>query len=215
MNVKKFLLICGLLAPFIYISSDIFSSILWKDYSYIGQSVSELRAVEAPTRSLLLIFLYVYAILEISFGFGILKSSNHRRPLFITGILIICLGIVDLIAPFFPMHLRENIQITGRTFTDTMHLIFTTLTVILLLLIIGFGSSTKTKWFRIYSYLTIFILVVGGFWASLDAPLIEANLPTPWLGLKERLNIYGYMVWVAIFAYVLLLYDRKIKIISR
>ena len=208
-TMNKFLLTCGIMAAVIYVFSDIYSSFLWKDYNYTGQSVSELRAVEAPTRGLLLIFLYIYSVLEISFGFGILKSSNHRKMLYKTGILIICLGVVDFIAPFFPMHLRENIQITGRTFSDTMHIIITTLTVILLLMIIGFASVTNIKWFRIYSYVTIFALLAGGFWASLDVPLIEANLPTPGLGIKERLNIYGYMLWMAIFAVVLLRDERK------
>jgi hypothetical protein len=33
-----------------------------------------------------------------------------------------------------------------------------------------------------------------------DVPLLQANLPTPWMGLKERVNIYAYMLWVAALA---------------
>jgi hypothetical protein len=33
---------------------------------------------------------------------------------------------------------------------------------------------------------------------------IVAAMPTPWLGVRERINIYGYMLWVAVLAIVLL-----------
>jgi len=41
---------------------------------------------------------------------------------------------------------------------------------------------------------------VGGVLTAQDVPLLEANLPTPWMGLKERINVYPYMLWVAALA---------------
>lgn len=69
--------------------------------------------------------------------------------------------------------------------------------------LIGFGATANGKWFRSYSYATILILIVMGVWAFLDVPRLEANLPTPWLGVRERINIYGYMLWLAVLAIVL------------
>jgi hypothetical protein len=206
---QKLLLICGILAPLIYVGSDILAALLWGSYSYTGQSVSELRALGAPTRSFLIPILALYALLEIAFGFGIWKVSDQKRALRITAILLIGLGVLDLVAPFFPMHVREGILENGRTLTDTIHIIITGVTVLLIFMIIGFGATANGKWFRIYSYTTIPVLLVCGLWSSVDVPRIEANLPTPWLGVKERINIYGYMLWMTMLAIVLLVKERK------
>lgn len=88
--------------------------------------------------------------------------------------------------------------------TDTMHIILTVVTVLLILLIIGFGALAGGKRFRIYSIATILILFVCGVWAFLDGPRIAANLPTPWVGVRERINIYGYMLWMLVLAVGLL-----------
>lgn len=63
---------------------------------------------------------------------------------------------------------------------------------------------TDGKWFRLYSFVTLLILIVAGAWAFMDAPRIAANLPTPWVGVRERINIYGYMLWMVVLAVVLL-----------
>ena len=98
------------------------------------------------------------------------------------------------------MHVRG----TEGTLTDALHVTATVMTVLLFLLIIGFGATANGKWFRLYSYVTIVVLVGFGVWAFLDAPRIAANLPTPWLGVRERINIYSYMLWLAVLAIVLL-----------
>jgi hypothetical protein len=199
-TVRKVLLVCGILAPLLYISSDIVAAMLWEGYSYINQSVSELRAIGALTRPLLVPILVIYAVLEIAFGLGVRGAAGRKRALRITGVLLIGLGIVDLVAPFFPMHLRG----AEGTLSDAMHIILTIVTVLLILLIIGFGATADGKWFRFYSIATILILIVAGAWAFLDARRIAANLPTPWVGVRERINIYGYMLWMAVLASVLL-----------
>ncbi len=198
--VQKNLLICGILASVLYVASDIISAMLWEGYSYTAQSVSELRAIGAPTRPLLVPILLLYAMLEIAFGLGVRSAAGQKRALRIAGVLLIVLGVVDLVATFVPMHLRG----AGSTLTDAMHIIITVLTVLLILLIIGLGAAARGKWFRFYSIATILILFVCGAWAFMDAPRIAANLPTPWVGVRERINIYGYMLWMAVLAIVLL-----------
>ena len=199
--VRKILLVCGILASLLYVGTDILAAMRWEGYSYTAQSVSELRAIEAPTRPLLVPFLFIYSVLEIAFGCGVWGAAGRKRALRITSILLIGLGVLDLVVgPFFPMHLRG----AEGTLTDTMHIILTVVTVLMILLIIGFGATADGKWFRIYSVVTLLILIVTGAWAFLDAPRIAANLPTPWLGVRERINIYGYMLWIIVLAAVLL-----------
>jgi len=198
--VRKFLLVCGILASLLYVGTDILAAMRWEGYSYTSQSVSELRAIGAPTRPFLVPVLLIYAMLEIAFGWGVREAAGQKRVLRIAGVLLIGLGVVDLVAPFSPMHLRG----AESTLTDTMHVILTVVTVLLILLIIGFGATADGKRFRHYSIATILILLVSGAWAFLDAPLIAANLPTPWIGIRERINIYGYMLWMLVLAIALL-----------
>jgi hypothetical protein len=201
---RKLLLACGILAALIYMGSDIVAAMRWEGYSYLHQSVSELRAIGAPTRPLLVAMLTPYAVLEFPFAVGVWLSAGTKRSLRITAVLLFVLGLLDLSAYFFPMQMRENLSQTGATLTDTLHLVGTAATVILIMLIIGFGANADGRWWRIYSYATLLLLIIAGAWGALDAPRIEANLPTPWMGVKERINIYGYMLWLAALAIMLL-----------
>ena len=68
----------------------------------------------------------------------------------------------------------------------------------------GFGAAAFGKRFLLYSIGTILLLVVFGALTGLDAPRIAANLPTPWVGVTERINISGYLLWVVVLAITLL-----------
>jgi hypothetical protein len=98
------------------------------------------------------------------------------------------------------MHLRG----VEGTLTDAMHAMLTGVGVFFILLAIGFGATAFGKQFRLYSIATILMLVVGGVLTGLDAPRLAANLPTPWMGVWERINIFGYMLWVVVLAITLL-----------
>jgi len=202
--LRKILLICGILAALIYMGSDIIAAMRWEGYSYIAQSVSELRAIGAPTRAFLMPVLALYALLEIAFGFGVRQSAPAnglaQRSLRITGALLLTLGAIDLSGYFFPLHLAEE----ANSLANTMHVILTMVTVIMILLIIGVGANAGGKWFRLYSYATILLLILAGVSSFMYLSEISANLPTPWLGVRERINIYGYMIWWIVLAIVLL-----------
>jgi hypothetical protein len=73
-----------------------------------------------------------------------------------------------------------------------------------ILLAMGFGASLLGKRLRYYSYATMAILVVFGVLASLQAGQMQANEPTPLMGIEERVNIYATMLWVAVLAIGLL-----------
>jgi hypothetical protein len=45
---------------------------------------------------------------------------------------------------------------------------------------------------------------VFGVLTGLDAPRLAANLPTPWMGVWERINIFGYLLWIIVLAIILL-----------
>ncbi len=201
----RLLLICGILASLLYVGTDILAAMSWERYSYASQTVSELRAIGAPTRAFLIPLLFIYAVLEVAFGLGVWVAADRKRALRIAGGLLIGLGILDLMGPFFSLNLSETVG----SLTNTIHVIVTGLTMLLLLLIIVFGAIASGKRFRFYSFVTILIFIVTGTWAFLDVSRIAANLPTPWLGVRERVGIYGYMLWMLVLAVALLRSSRK------
>ena len=69
-----------------------------------------------------------------------------------------------------------------------------------IVLAMGFGAKLLEKRFQYYSYGTIVALVVFNFFTSLQAGRMQANQPTPWMGIEERINICATMPWVAVLA---------------
>ena len=113
---------------------------------------------------------------------------------------MVAYGVIGLAWPLAPMHLRG----AEFTLTDTMHIVFSMVTVLLMLLAIGFGAAAFGKGFRLYSIATVVILVAFGALTGVDAPRIAANLPTPWIGVWERINIAAFLLWVVVLAIALL-----------
>jgi hypothetical protein len=198
---RKLFLVCGILASLLYVAADMLAAIRWEGYSYTAQTISETFAIGAPTRPLVLLRGLGYSVLVIAFGLGVWGSASGKRRLRVGGVLLVGIAVVDLVAPFVaPMHLRG----AERTLTDTMHIVLASVDVLFILLIIGFGASAFGKRFRLYSIGTILVVVVFGTLAGLDGPRIAANLPTPWVGVTERISVFSYMLWLVVLAIGLL-----------
>jgi hypothetical protein len=199
--VRKFLLVCGIVSPLVYVGAEITASMRWEAYRYASQMVSELMAIGAPTRPFLVVCFTVHNTLAAAFGMGVWASGGRKLTLRIAGILLVAYGLVGEAALLFgPMHLRGS----ETTTTDTMHIVFTTVIVLLTLFFIGLGAIAQGRAFRIYSMLTIVVLLVFGALAGLQGPRMTTGLPTPGFGLIERVNIYASMLWMLVFAVALL-----------
>lgn len=205
MKAGKPLLMCGILSSVLWICADIIASMLYEGYSYTDQAISELSAIGSPTRLFLTITGVIYDVLLLAFGVGVLKISNRKRTLRLTGILLITHTVLAMASTFFPMNLRG----AAMTISDTMHIIFYSIIPLVILLTIGFGAAANGKWFRLYSIGTILILILFGALAGMAAPQIAAGRPTPWMGIYERINVYGYIVWVIVLAITLQRTEKK------
>src|SRR6188472_4242109 len=204
---RRHLLYCGIAASLFYIAMNIFFPFLDKRYNWITQTVSELSAVDAPTRPLWFPLGIVYTLLIAAFGWGVFKSTNRKRSLRIVGVLLIINGLIGL--TWSPMHQREVLAAGGGTFTDTWHLVMATVTVLLMFLSIGFGAAAFGKRFRFYSIITLLVFIVFGVLTFMEAPNVDKDLPTPYIGLWERINIAAFMVWLLGFANILLKAEKK------
>jgi hypothetical protein len=198
------LLVCGILSSLLYVAMTIFVAMQWETYSSASQTISELSAIGAPTRSLWAVPGAIYTVLVTAFGWGVWKSAGRSRALRIAGGLILAYGALGVLWPFAPMHLRETLAAGGGTLSDTMHLVLASVTVLLMLLAISFAATAFGTRFRVYSLATLAILAAFGALTFLDAPRIAANLPTPWIGVWERTNLGVFLLWVVVLAVTLL-----------
>jgi hypothetical protein len=198
---QRILLLAGIAAPALYIVTDIVASLYWREYSVFSQTVSELIAIDAPTRPFVVPAFVIYAFLVYAFGVGVWQSSGPRRALRLSGLFLITKEILGVIVTlYFPIHLRG---VKGN-FSDVMHGILTGLGVLCILLAIGFAAKALEKQFRWYSIATIVLLFVCGSLAGMQGQQLVANQPTPWMGVFERVNIYGFMLWNIALAIVLI-----------
>jgi hypothetical membrane protein len=200
--VPKALLACGILSSLLYFAMNIFVAMQYPGYSFASQTVSELSAIDAPTRSLWVPLGIVYTLLVTAFGVGVWKSAGRSWHLHVLGGLLVVSGIVGLGWP--PMHQRGVLAAGGGTLTDTLHLVWAAVTSLFFILEIGFGAAALGKRFRIYSFVTMALLIFFGALVGVEAPNVGKNLATPWIGIWERINIGVFVVWVIVLAIALL-----------
>jgi hypothetical protein len=200
--VRKGLLICGILSSLLYVPVTILGAMQWPGYNAFDQSVSELIGIDAPSAPLVVPLFFIYSLLIYAFGVGVWMSAGQKRTLRVAAVLIVAKEIFGLVATLFaPVHLRG----VEAGPTETMHLILTGVGVLFCMFpAMGFGAAAFGKCFRIYSIGTMLIFLVCGALAGSYNPQVAANLPTPWLGVLERVNIFGYLLWVAALAVALL-----------
>ncbi|WP_242342708.1 DUF998 domain-containing protein [Anaeromyxobacter terrae] len=207
-TTRKLLLGCGIASSVLYLLMNVITPMRYAGYSAFSQTISELSAIDAPSRPLWMSLGAVYVALLIAFGAGVWLSANGKRPLRVVGTLLMGLGVTGYIWPLLPggasMHRREVLAAGGATLTDTLHLISGGVGTVFCLLIIGFGAAAFGRWFRIYSIATIIVLLGFGFWTGVEAPMVSANEPTPWLGVIERIMFASFVLWFAVLAIVLL-----------
>jgi hypothetical protein len=210
-TIRKFLLMCGVISSIIYLTADIVSSFLWNGYSMRDQTVSELFAIDAPPRIIVILSFNLYAFFIYAFGIGLWKSSGTNRSIKIAGVFLIVKEIFGIAGTwFFPIHLRG---IVGN-YSDTMHGIITTVGVLCIALSMGFSSYALGKYFRIYSILTIIIFIICGILTGTYADELGQNLPTPGMGILERVNIYLFLLWVIVLSVIHIRKEKRLDFLS-
>jgi len=201
---REVLLVFGVVSSFLYVTMNIVSTLVWREYSSASQTVSELSAIGAPTRALWLPMGFLYTALVTAFGWGVRQAGRESRALRTVGGLLIVYGLLGLIWPFAPMHLRPALAAGGGTLSDTVHIVLGIVTVLLMLVAIGVGAAAFGRRFRVYSVATLIVLFACGVLTGLDAPGISSNQPTPLIGVWERINIGAFLLWVAVLSTMLL-----------
>ena len=204
-TLVKVLLVCGVLYSLSYaVANDVVAATRYAGYSRMSQAISELSATGAPTKGFLRAMLPIWTALMIAFGIGVWKSANRMRTLRVTGGLLVAFGVIGVLWLGFPMTSRQD-MVNGTTpANDIGHIALTAVTVVLILSQIGFGAASFGKRFRVYSLLTAATVLVFGALTGMEAPKVPEGKPTPWMGLFERINLYAWLLWIAVLAVLLL-----------
>jgi hypothetical protein len=213
-RLHNILLICGIIAPLIYIATDTLAGTLYSEYNFIDQAISELLAINAPTSDLVVPLFTLYDSFLIAFAFGVWSSADRNRYLHVMALLIIGNAVTGLMLwNIFPMHMRG----VEATFTDTMHIVLSGIGVIFILLAVIIGSFTLGKRFRLFSIVTILLFLAPSILVFALSPSITqflgktVDMP-PLTGISERISTYVYMLWQVILTIVLLKSEKKPRV---
>lgn len=209
-QLRKALLSCGILSSLLWpVTAEVLAASFYPGYDSFSQTISELTSVGAPTRTALTVEGFLYEALVVAFGIGVWRSAGQKKsaavnkPLRVTGALLVGYGAVGPLWLPFPMTARQNIT-GGPSFTDTMHLVLGGADALLYVAILAFGAAALGKGFRVYSILTLAVVLVFGAWTNSFVPAVGAGEPTPWLGVIERIMIGSFLLWVVVLAVKLL-----------
>jgi hypothetical protein len=197
-EVRTELLLTGVLSALLYTAMLVFVPLAWDGYSSAAQTVSELSAIDSPTRSLWVPLGLAWSLLYGLFGASLWLSAKQNRPLRVTGAIIAAAAVLGVFWP--PMHLREVIAAGGKTVTDALHVVWTAANGLLTLVAMAFGAAALGKRFRVYTIGTMTVLLVAGVMTATYASRLEANLPTPGAGVWERVNIGAWLLWILVLA---------------
>jgi len=199
--LRKVFPVCGILSSLLYACMDLVGGSRWQSYNWFSQEFSRLSAVGAPSRPLHLVLSPLYSLLMVAFALGVWRSARRKRSLRVVGGALVSYALVSWVWPqFFP----EDLTAPVSAFTNTMHIVITIVTILTWMLILGFGATAFGKRFRLYSIGTLLTVIVFGALTGPQGAALAAGLPTPWLGLTERITIYSFMIWVVVLAVILL-----------
>lgn len=199
--MRRAMLVCGIISPLLYAAADLLAGLTSSGYSFRDQTISELGAIGAPSRPLFATLLVLVYLLITAYGVGVYRSAANRPKLRWTGALLIALGVLALtVGQFAPMRPRG----TEQGLTGALHLIEGAVAMLLLLAAMSSAATALGRRFALYTIITILVMLSLGGWSTMDIPRVEAGLPTPWIGVKERIYWYSYQLWYIVLSVRLL-----------
>jgi hypothetical membrane protein len=200
---RKYLLVCGVLAPLVYVGAVIMGGLLRPGYSHVAHAISELIATGAPNTTLLNPLFTLYDLLLVAFGAGLLltvmarSEQNGTRSGAWGALALVVAGLLGVLMNlFFP----QDPGGPPVTFAGTVHVVLAgvlSLGTMLAMLCTGLWlrnvPGLRPYWR--YSLLSLLLVFISG---GLGAAAIATR--SPYLGLVERVTIGAFIQWVFVIA---------------
>ena len=191
-GIRKSLLAAGALSSLIYVvATDGVAASTWAGYSRTEQMVSELFAVGAPSRQLLVPVTWLYTLLFTAFGVGVWKSVYGNRALRAGAGLLTGYGLSNILGGLYPLTLDEKSSVP-------MHILATNIQLALMISAMCFMATGFHGLMRVYSLASMGTSLVMGMVAFAAAPG-----PNVLLGIGERISIGAFLLWVVVLAVTL------------
>ena len=199
-NLPTILLLTGIVAPLLYLTTDLVASSMLPGYSMVTQSTSVLSAPGARTRVLVAtLFLVVYSLVVV-FGVTVWLSAGGSWSLRLIAWLLIGSAILQALGiVVFPYHPAE----AASAVPNVLNLAMLVPSIVIWYLVIVLGVVAFDNWFRFFSiglllpWLGYVVLATVG--ASFFVP---GGHPGALVGLQERSMAYTFYLWMALFAVV-------------
>jgi hypothetical protein len=195
--IQQALLSCGVLAPLVYLGTDLLAGRLLTGYSFSARSSSDLSASGSPVRSLVVALTCVACALMVAFAIGVWRAANGALPARAVAVLLAANAILGLIAiVFFPTRYGE------RPALGTPGVILSLLSVVCFVLAMVVGAIAFDGWLRILSIaipVGYVVLAVARF--ATATPENAVSL----IGAQERTMAFSFLLWVVALAISLLL----------
>ena len=186
----------GLIGVFFYFLHVLFGTFFYKGYNPMAQAISDLTAIDSPSRNIAMPFSMIYGFFTVIFStyfFVYFKQKINKFVTFGAGFFCIMNFISFFGYTFFPL---SEAGYAG-TFQDKIHMVVTVLVVIftllaLILFIIGFYKAKSINYLGTISLCAFILLLVG-------AMLINI-LPKEYFGIAERINVYTVVIYTGILS---------------
>jgi len=195
-KMMKYFSLFGIIGAIFYFMHIIFGRIIYVDYNPFAQAISDLTAINSPSRDIALIFSFLYGVFTTIFSFTFFVYFKGKINKIITfGSFIFCvMTIISFLGyTFFPL---SEAGYAG-TFQDIMHMVVTVLVVFttsisIILFGIGFIKTNNYKYLGIISLCTFVLLMAG-------AMLINV-LSENYFGIAQRINAYSVVIYIGLLS---------------
>lgn len=201
-NLSWWFCFSGVVAPIWLLLGVTVAGSFYPEYSHFNQAMSELGAKGSPTHTLSpLLNNYPLGVLFILFGLAVIKTFPTSKLAIFSGVLIAIHGLASFSAGFFSCDIACDLEAPSAE--QNIHNISGLVLFFSLFIssLIWFFISKRCLGFKWFGWFSLVCSVVAIALLPLMAAAVESGVG---FGLYQRLNYGSQVLWLLVFAMVLL-----------
>ena len=195
---RRFLALCGLAGPIVYVTVVAVLGHLYPGYSHLSQTMSELGAADAPHALVMNIAgIALLGVMIMAFAAALHQGSSQRGRTTFGTVLIAASGASLVMTAVFPCDTGGEITLAGQ-----LHGVFAavgSVCMVVGMLITALILYEDSRW-RSYAVLSVAIALL----ASALAVFYGLDIIEGWKGALQRISMGVALLWVVVVAVRLL-----------